>query len=155
MTANPVIFLDIDGVLIAYPEGEPTPPMFTPRCVEAFKTVLEAVPKARIVFSTTWRYPKHINGLHEQWLAHGFPVSLAWDGTPDTRENPGVPRFSRRGAEIRMWLDAHPEITNYVVIDDDIMSTEPIMGRTRCVYTNPATGMTLRDAEKAIGILAE
>ena len=83
-----IIFLDVDGVLIAYPEGEHTAPQFTPRCVEAFKSILAAVPRARVVLSSTWRLPQHINQLHAQWLENGFPESLAWDGTPDTRGNP-------------------------------------------------------------------
>ena len=87
---TPIIFLDIDGVLIAYPEGEHTPPQVTLRCVEAFKSILAAVPRARVVLSSTWRLPDHVNQLHAQWLENGFPESLAWDGTPDTRGNPGV-----------------------------------------------------------------
>lgn len=52
---DPIIFLDIDGVLVAYPEEGPTGPVFTPRCVEAFKLIMAAVPSAKVVFSTTWR----------------------------------------------------------------------------------------------------
>jgi hypothetical protein len=50
-----IIFLDIDGVMIAYPEGEHTMPVFTPRCVAAFRMILAAFPSAKVVFSTTWR----------------------------------------------------------------------------------------------------
>lgn len=38
----PVIFLDIDGFLIPYPKGGAAGPVFTPRCVEAFKLILAA-----------------------------------------------------------------------------------------------------------------
>ena len=64
----PIIFLDVDGVLIAYPEGEHTPPQFTSRCVEAFKSILEGVPRVRVVLSSTWRLPQHVNQLHGQLL---------------------------------------------------------------------------------------
>ena len=149
----PVIFLDIDGVLIAYPEGEHTPPKFTPRCVEAFRSILKAVPSARVVFSTTWRWPEHVNRLHEQWVDNGFPESLAIGGTPDTRQDPYVSPFYRRGLQIKLWLDSHPDVTNWVVLDDDRAATEPILRSDRCVFTNPARGLTTGDAERAVEIL--
>lgn len=150
---SPIIFLDIDGVLIAYPEGEHTPPQFTPRCVAAFKTILEAVLRIRVVLSSTWRLPQHVNQLHAQWLENGFPESLAWDGTPDTRGDPNVSRLHRRGLEIKAWLEAHPNVQRWVLLDDERMAIEPILGNDRCVFTNPARGLTAEDAERAIGIL--
>ncbi len=149
---TPIIFLDIDGVLIAYPEGGHTAPQFTPRCVEAFKSIIEAVPRIRVVLSSTWRLPEHVNQLHSQWQAHGFPVSLAWDGTPDTRGEPEVSLLHRRGLEIKAWLDSHPEVCRWVVLDDERMAIEPILGNRRCVFTNPARGLTADDAERAIEI---
>lgn len=104
---DPIIFLDIDGVLIAYPEGEHTPPQFTLHCVDAFKSILAAVPRIRVVLSSTWRLPQHVNQLHSQWLAYGFPVSLAWDGTPDNRANGSsfqCPTFSERQPVCRLSL---------------------------------------------------
>lgn len=151
---HPVIFLDIDGVLIAYPEGEPTPPAFTPRCVAAFKMILEAAPSAKIVFSSTWRLPVFVNRLHEQWAEHGFPESLAIDGTPDLREESDVSRLHRRGLEIRVWLEANPHVTRWVVLDDDRMAIEDVIDERRCVFTNPHAGLTMADAEGAIRILA-
>jgi len=149
----PIIFLDVDGVLIAYPEGEHTPPQFTSRCVEAFKSILEGVPRVRVVLSSTWRLPQHVNQLHGQWLKNGFPVSLAWEATPDTRGEPEVSRFHRRGLEIKAWLEAHPDMHRWVVLDDERMAIEPILGSERCVFTNPARGLTAEDAERAIEIL--
>jgi hypothetical protein len=150
---RPLIFLDIDGVLIAYPEGEHTPPKFTLRCVEAFKSILQAVPRARIVLSSTWRWPQHVNRLHEQWVVNGFPESLVFDATPDLRSDPEVSPLYRRGLEIKAWLDTHSEIGNWVVIDDAHESIEPILGSDRCVFTKPDRGLTTGDAERAVGIL--
>lgn len=150
----PIIFLDIDGVLIAYPEGEPTTPVFTPRCVEAFKTILTAMPAAKVVFSSTWRLPNYVNRLHEQWLAHGFPLSLAINGTPDLRQDPSVLRRHQRGLEIKSWLDANPHVSQWVALDDDRMAMEEVLDNGRCVFTNPARGLTTTDAETAVAILA-
>ncbi len=151
---TPIIFLDVDGVLIAYPEGEHTPPQFTPRCVQAFKTILEAVPGVRVVLSSTWRLPQHVNQLHAQWLAHGFSEALAWDGTPDLRGDLDVSRLHRRGLEIKAWLEAHPNSQRWVVLDDERMAIEPVLGNERCVFTNPARGLTAEDAERAINLLS-
>lgn len=150
----PIIFLDIDGVLIAYPEGGATGPVFTPRCVAAFKLILAAVPSAKVVFSTTWRLDRYVNRLHEQWLEHGFPASLAIDGTPDLRQDLSILRRHQRGLEIRAWLDAHSAVTRWVVIDDEKMSIEEILDNDRCVFTKTEIGLTNLDAGAAVEILS-
>lgn len=151
----PIIFLDIDGVMIAYPEGGATGPVFTPRCVAAFKRILAAVPSAKVVFSTTWRLDRYVDRLHEQWLEHGFSASLAIDGTPDLRQDSSILRRHQRGLEIRAWLDAHPAVTRWVVIDDEKMSIEEILDNDRCVFTHPAQGLTEAGTVRAIGVLRE
>jgi len=133
--------------------AEHTTPVFTPRCVAAFRMILAAVPSAKVVFSTTWRLPNYVNRLHEQWLAHGFPLSLAIDGTPDLRADPSVQRRQQRGLEIERLLEANPSATRWVVLDDDRMAIEEILDNDRCVFTNPARGLTDEDAEKAVAIL--
>lgn len=148
-----VILLDIDGVLVACPGGEYAPPVFTPRCVDAFRLVLAAIPDARVIFSTTWRLPLHVNRLHEQWLAHGFPEALAIAGTPDLRDDPAASRRLLRGLEIQAWLEAHPAVKAWVVIDDDRKAIEPVLGGGRCVFTDPERGLTEDDAARATEIL--
>lgn len=150
---SPIIFLDIDGVLVPFGDDVPTYPVFLPRCVEALKFILASVPTAKVVFSSTWRLPAHVNRLHEQWAEHGFPESLTIDGTPDLRGDANVSRLHRRGLEIRAWLDANPELTRWVVIDDDSSAIESILDCERCVFTNPARGLTLEYAERAQSIL--
>jgi HAD domain in Swiss Army Knife RNA repair proteins len=150
---SPIIFLDIDGVMIAYPEDGSTNPGFTPRCVAAFRLILTAFPSAKVVFSTTWRLPNYVNRLHEQWLEQGFPLSLAMDGTPDLRENPFVQRRQQRGIEIQRWLKANSHVRRWVLLDDDRMAIEEVLDNGRCVFTDPTRGMTASDAEKAMAIL--
>jgi hypothetical protein len=136
----------------AYPEGGATGQVFTPRCVAAFKRILAAVPSAKVVFSTTWRLDRHVDRLHEQWLEHGFPASLAIDGTPDLRQDSSILRRHQRGLEIRAWLEAHPTVTRWVVIDVEKMSIEEILNNDRCVFTAPTLGLTEKDAFRAIRI---
>jgi hypothetical protein len=149
----PILFLDVDGVLVPDRQDAPATTQFHLACVEVFRSVLVAVPGVRVVFSTTWRLPQHVKRLHEQWTAHGFPLALAMDGTPDLRGDVTVSRLHRRGLEIRAWLDAHPAVDRWVVLDDERMGIEPILGDARCVFTNPARGLTADDAERAVGIL--
>jgi len=139
--------------MIAYPEGEPTTPVFTPRCVAAFRMILTAVPSAKVVFSTTWRLDRYVDRLHEQWLAHGFPLSLAIDGTPDLRQDPSVLRRHQRGLEIKSWLDGNPLVSRWVALDDDRMAIEEVLDCGRCVFTNPGRGLTEEDAARAMAIL--
>jgi hypothetical protein len=80
--------------------------------------------------------------------------SLAIDGTPDIRGDPNVPRLHRRGLEIQTWLDANPGVTRWVVIDDEQSSIEGTLDSDRCVFTDPALGLTDEDAERAIRIIS-
>lgn len=150
--ATPAIFLDVDGVLIAHPEGAEHRAGFTPRCVEAFRTILDAIPSSRVVFSSTWRLPPHLNRLHAAWIDAALDPNLCLDGTPDLRET-AVPHLHRRGEEIKAWLRAHPEVQSWVILDDDQEAIKPVLGSRRCVFTDPARGLEFRDAERAIEIL--
>lgn len=150
---QPILFLDIDGVLIAYSKVDYSRPNFTPKCVEAFKAIVNAVPDVCIVLSSTWRLPQHINRLHELWVDHGLSESLIIDATPDSRNDPTISPLHRRGLEIKAWLDTNPNTIQWVVLDDDRYSIEPVLGTDRCVYTNSARGLNSDDAQNAIGIL--
>lgn len=150
---RPILFLDIDGVLVPYAPNTPSCHQFHPRCVEELKSILATVPWLRVVFSTTWRLPQHVNALHEQWTHHGFPEGLAIDGTPDLREDTSVPGMHRRGHEIRAWLESNPDVTRWAVIDDERSGIELLLGADRCVFTDPARGLTADDVERAVGML--
>ena len=55
-----------------------------------------------------------------------------------------------RGLEIAAWLAARPDYPPFVILDDDddMGALAPYL-----VQTNPETGLTLIDAEKAIEII--
>lgn len=55
--------------------------------------------------------------------------------------------------EIRTWLDAHPKVSDWVVIDDDRITIEGILDTDRCVFPNPACGLTEMNAGNAVTIL--
>jgi HAD domain in Swiss Army Knife RNA repair proteins len=102
-----VIFLDIDGVLNC--EKTPNPRKF-PYIVDAallgrLRQLLERT-GASVVLSSTWRYdPAGIfSATH-----YGIPFI---DVTPDLPTEP-------RCKEILRWLRQNPEVSRYVVIDDE------------------------------------
>ena len=153
LSSTPIVFLDIDGVLIAYPHGDERGVQFTPHCLEVFRSILDADPGIRVVFSTTWRLGHHANRLHEQWVASGLNPEVCIDGTPDLSEDFEAHRANLRGKEIEAWLQAHPNRGRWVVIDDDRMGIEPILDSRRCVFTNPQLGLQRSDAARVGQIL--
>jgi hypothetical protein len=101
------IFLDIDGVLNC--KKTPNPRKF-PYVVDAalvarFRHVLDST-GAIVVLSSTWRYDP-IGTL----AARHFGIPFI-DATPDL---PGEPRCR----EILAWLERHPKVERFAVIDDE------------------------------------
>ena len=69
----------------------------------------------KIVVSSTWRFrPDHCRlylatyGLIDHLYPHADPAE--WT-TPKQGKN--------RGKEIKVWLGAHPEVKNFIILDDD------------------------------------
>ena len=72
----------------------------------------------------------------------------------------GLPKFiditpstiqRHRGTEIQMWLDAHPEVDNYVILDDD---TDMLDSQyEHFVHISYEKGLNEEFANKAIDIL--
>lgn len=152
--STPILFLDIDGVLIAYPEGDYAAYQFTAACVSVLREILDLCPTLRIVFSTTWRLAPNVHRLHAQWLEHGLDPNLCIDGTPDLRPAEGRPVLPHlRGREIEAWLRAHPRIEHWIALDDDRVGIEPILGSARAVFTDPRTGLTRGDAARVRHLL--
>ncbi len=105
-----VVFLDVDGVLNKAPdyavriEGQRSCFLVNQRLVDRFIKVLEET-GARVVLSSSWRV---MRGGRE-FIEHvGIPIQ-------DVTDNKG----KKRGEEIQRWLDAHPEVVRYAIVDDD------------------------------------
>lgn len=118
-----VIFLDFDGVLNVIPQGhDDFGGIFHPEFVENLGKILEET-GAKLVISSTWRHMGLIK-LNEMWKHRGYPgeiigitPDLRWRTRPDKLET-NEEEYSR-GDEIESWLNLHPEVTNYVILDDD------------------------------------
>jgi hypothetical protein len=102
-----VIFLDIDGVLNCPGTSNPRdlPYIVDDALLARFQQLLDRT-DASVVLSSTWRYdPAGIFSAKR----YGIPFI---DVIPDLPHQP-------RRKEILQWLHQHPEVTRYIVIDDE------------------------------------
>lgn len=148
-----VLFLDVDGVLNSHrtcfafyePNSNCFPWTFDPSDLEKFdwiavrmlRKVCEQT-KCKVIISSTWRvtFPKI-----ESWLPLGLPVI----GMTDTN-------LGCRGDQIQRWLDSHPEVRNYAILDDNsdmLKSQEP-----HFVQTPFDDGLQYAHAKDLVNILS-
>lgn len=176
-----VIFLDIDGVLNGY--SAKTKIMFNISKklhfykflrshynvfgVRIFKTfLLWLIVKfsgAKIVLSSSWRvgwdFNKGVNHTHDQVLLekvfHMFHMKI-FDVTESSVSG------GSRGLEIQHWLNDNPDVTSFVILDDEkfgiidyypdnlvITSKNGII----CGYCNEHPGLKLKHVIKSVFIL--
>ena len=102
-----VLFLDIDGVVNRAGTRQRyrgfmgiDPFLASKVCKIIFDT------DAAVVLTSTWR---HIPGGREEVDRH---VYKTFDVTP-------IADTGFRGEEVKMWLNQHPEVTRYAILDDD------------------------------------
>ena len=129
-----ILFLDFDGVLhpvggVQSGERFSRLPMLEALLREtAFRDV-------HIVISSTWREAFPMARLAEAFAADLRPRILG--GTPVLDDYDGD---HARYAEIRAWLDAHPDVISWVALDDGI-GAFPTHQRKNAVFTDPQIGL--------------
>ena len=126
-----IIFLDIDGVILPFNPANRQVALDNARRV----TQLAKECNASVVISSSWRVDKDSQDRGEvfdwetghdsaiwvvkyHWLNTALGLDVPVVGTtpllgPYMTIIPGV-----RGQEIQAWLDAHPEVTEWVALDD-------------------------------------
>lgn len=135
-----VIFLDFDGVLAPY-GGRYEAGKFSKAPVENFNKILKACPEAKIVVSSSWRRHglKYVVGMIERnGIDSSRVVGITPEEDPKGREN-----------HIQAYLDAHKDIEQFVVIDDEHLDKF----KKRWVGTNKYIGLTETDSKNAIDLL--
>lgn len=156
-----VIFLDVDGVLnstedmMAYLErtGKKSAGLYEEVELRALKLLKEIVDKtgAEIVVSSSWRYGwtnKHLElggELLTKLKDRLGDVGLRIIGTTP------ILHCTDRGDEIRDWLERHPEVESFVILDDDSDMCE--FTETNLVKTTNSRGLREEHVIKAIEIL--
>ena len=104
------IFEDDDDTLVHDPEQRDACIPLEKRCIRNLRTLTKAA-GCGVVLSTTWRTDENQrNFLTDSLAAAGITVV---DSTPDLGGQ-------GRGFEIAAWLEQHPEINHFVVLDDDV-----------------------------------
>lgn len=159
--AEPVIFLDLDGVLNGHDFDDSEDVLSStilPRCVEHLNRVLRET-GASLVISSAWRYmvgPGAMTVLGFEYLlrTHGVAAKGRVLGVTCRDEEVG-----ERGQQIRDWLNERGGDRRYVVLDDggDKDGEWYDLGINAAghpvVWTKGNEGMTDWDAERAIRIL--
>lgn len=152
-----VIFLDFDGVLNCVGRVDcfedwqyDNHPQFYQPAIDSLNAVLDAVPDARIVVSSTWRYMFGMRELRHLMLANEIDV-----GEHAERVIGATPQLDGpRGDEIQAWLDARGECVSeddrIVILDDN---PDMVHLKSRLVQTDPSIGLTTADADLAIDML--
>ena len=142
-----VIFLDVDGVLNSS-QDHFSIGLKTDIHLERLKRIIDAT-GAKIVLSSSWRIcfdPKKDQMsriLNNKLNSIGAPIM---DMTPIIREPNKV-----RGDEIRMWLQDHPDVDAFIILDDDSDMAE--YTSTHLIKTDVNIGLQDSDVEKAINML--
>lgn len=118
-----VIFLDFDGVLNVIPQGHDYyGGIFHPEFVENLRRIINET-GAKLVISSSWRHGG-LERMRKMWEHRQYPGEIIGI-TPDLRWRTKDSDLDRnedkmvRGDEIQSILDQHPQISNYVIIDDD------------------------------------
>lgn len=123
-----VLFLDIDGVLnseqsaVYYNrlnvENGGLTDFPCPIAKSNLHSILEEFPDLKIVVSSVWRLGETLESMRGVLASYAMVKPERVIGTtPCIRKEGGgsVPR----GLEIQAWLDRHPEVERFVIVDDD------------------------------------
>ena len=116
-----------------------------PLCVDRINFLCDKF-GAKIVVSSDWRI---VSDWQNRLEKAGLKNII--DKTPITIFGQYGKYNYTRGEEIQMWLDWHPGVKNYVIIDDrnDMMGNQ----LDHFVKINPYRGFTDEDMEKSMIIL--
>lgn len=153
-----VIFLDIDGVLNSVSSfiynnrlnllGLTKTFSYESMCPIAcsnLQYVLEECPDTKLVISSTWRKYNTLEELKDKFQKNLISSDRVIGVTP-------VDQDGYRGTEIQSYLDCNPEVTTFVILDDD-QDMKPYMNKL--VRVDSKNGFTFIDAEKLIQKLGE
>lgn len=160
-----VIFLDIDGVLNAsIQSGEQQGEIGNGALPDADKAALlgklAARTSAALVLHSGWKFwfdghlcpmREEAGNLVELLEQNGMVIQ---DVTPDftTEEIRRTKKFSLvKAKEIRAWLEVHPEVERWIVLDDLCLHDEEIEAHQ--IKTKQETGLTEEDVEAGIRML--
>lgn len=155
-----VIFLDFDGVvnsqngdIVRLKDSGLSGGFYQPELIDNVNRVLEAVPEAKIVVSSTWRLGKTVEELQEVCDAMGLKGEVVG-------KTISLGTYSVRGNEILAFIKDNKDLLgyeysyyykSYVIIDDD--SDMLLPQAKNFIQVDNEYGFTVVDAHRAISIL--
>ena len=149
-----VIFLDIDGVLntdrweaLCLSEDieleDKFGITFDDISIANLRTIISRT-NASIVIHSTWKLHHDVEWFVDMWNTRnlpGFIISITPNIAPDYDKH----------NEISMWLKLHPQISQYVILDDEKEFVSPLSEHH--ILIDGLCGITMSNAEKAIKLL--
>jgi hypothetical protein len=132
-----VCFCDFDGVIWSYRTYQ-----FSPEACKNLNDLLTQEPDLNIVISSSWR-KLGMDQCKRTLDKNGIDSSRVIDLTGNEPEG--------RGKEIQDWLDRHPEVTSYVVLDDESSDMPKLLDRL--VKPDRYIGLTKENVQQALDIL--
>lgn len=144
-----VIFLDFDGVITSLKSKW----RLMPDKMDLVRRICEET-DAKIVISSSWRMADLKNTI--SYIT--CPIAPYVDGNPYSlvEFTIGVTDFlfkdndkSPRGDEIKAWLDSHPNVEDYIILDDNGFDFYDFQ-LPHYIETSYETGISEDDVEKAI-----
>lgn len=158
---EPLLFLDIDGVLNTPESYAPGRALIEPACARQLQRVIDAT-GARLVLSSAWRYQilrgaVTLQGFQHLLRSHGIRAHVLGTTGRDARdtqqEYDGRTGPQERARQIRSWLADCPEapLPRWAVVDDAKLSlADPELP---IVETDGGVGLTPADADRLITLL--
>jgi hypothetical protein len=149
MSTQPVIFLDVDGVLNTMVSWglRPIPRALDQACVERLSLLVE-VTNACVVVSSTWRLLMTLDAIQDALSAKGFCAAA------DRLIDVTVRGCTTRSDEIRAWLietyGARPDWPPFAILDDEPLDAD-VDGHV--VPINRLIGLTDLDVHAAHRLL--
>lgn len=162
-----VLFLDFDGVLNSYQSAhfwhnkrdqkrwenelylewqgslkEYLAQEFCPIALSNVEELIRRVPDLKVVVSSTWRLGETVESLKKIVAPAKLLADAIIDVTPSFR--------GPRGLEIQAWLDKHPEVSQFVIVDDD---ADMVHLTPRLVLIDSKNGFIFTDMENAAKML--
>lgn len=113
-----VLFLDIDGVCNSEESFRKSPNQHFP--IDSYMAFLVGKialdTNCKVVLSSSWRHhPESVQYINDRVV----PIMDTTGSEPLDPTRPSGVENCQRGREIKVWLHAHPEVTQYAILDDD------------------------------------
>lgn len=110
-----ILFCDVDGVIWSYRTYQ-----FSAEACKNLNDLLDQEPELKIVISSSWRKLGR-QQVDRTFNKNGIDITRIIDMTGT---EPGG-----RGDEVQAWLDAHSEVTSFVILDDEQEDFPKLMDR--------------------------